>query len=265
MQPADRYSAYNYWVVDARNIGTPDLGSPGSVILKAAYLVRNATIEADTLHVVGDTNQTTSVELLGFNQQVRHVTWNGRKLCCRWAVSTHNLLCSISFSAPHFELPDLSKLEWHYADSLPEVLPTYEDAAWTKASNTYTNNTQKRNLTTPTSLYSTDYGFNTGTLIYRTHFIANGNESILGVETQGGSAYGVSMWLNQTFLGSWVGKPGTSSYYLNVTLPILRASEIYTITVVQDMMGLEESGPIGPTGLVWLHSLSCDLTVIDIP
>lgn len=251
---ADRYSAYNYWAIDAKSIEASSQDKV--VILKAGYLVRNATIEGNTLHIVGDTNQTTPVELLGLNQHVKSITWNGRRLCCQRAKSTQNLLCSVPFHAPQRQLPDFTKLDWKYANSLPEILSTYDDAKWTKASNTYTNNTQKRNITTPTSLYSTDYGFNVGTLVYRTHFKGNGDESILGVETQGGSAYAASIWLNETFLGSWTGKPGKSSYYLNVSLPTLPVGKDYAITVVQDMMGLEESGPIGPTGSVWIHPLN---------
>jgi hypothetical protein len=241
---------YNYWVLDLNGMQEVEPASSASIILSAGYLVRNVTVDGPALHLVGDTNQTTSVEVIGLAPNITSVTWNGQKLCCTRQAATANALCSVTYTPPGFQLPDLSTLDWQYADSLPELLLTYDDSMWTAASNTYTNNTQERNLTTPTSLYSTDYGYNTGTLIYRTHFTANGEESELQVQTQGGSAFSASIWLNQTFLGSWTGLPSSSSYYQNLTLPHLEVGSEYAVTVVQDMMGLEESGPIGPTGVV---------------
>ena len=87
-------------------------------------------------------------------------------------------------------------------------------------------------------------------MLFRTHFEANGKETIFSVETQGGSAYASSVWINETFIGSWPGEAGTSSFYQNLTLPKLTSGELYTFTVLQDTMGQEESGPVGPGSLV---------------
>lgn len=218
-----------------------------SVIINGGYLVRNATIHTGTLHLVGDTNSTSVIEVVGAPDKVKRATWNGKKQNCKRG---KNLICQIEHHPPSYHLPVLAALDWKYADSLPEIRSGYDDRQWTLADHISTNDTQSRNLTTPTSLYASDYGYNTGALLYRTHFVANGKEKKISVETQGGSAYGVSIWLNETFLGSWVGSPSRESYYQNMTLPELTAEEKYTLTVLQDMMGQEESGPIGPNSLV---------------
>lgn len=218
-----------------------------SVIINGAYLIRNATMQGNTLSLVGDTNTTTTLEVVAAPASFDNVQWNGKQLCCRGGRTT---TCQINYQPPSYQLPDLASLDWKYADSLPEIQPGYRDGNWTLANHKMTNDTQSRNLTTPTSFYSTDYGYNTGALLYRTHFVATGNESQLSVETQGGSAYGASVWVNETFVGSWIGEPGQTNYYQNMTLPELTAGQPYAITVLQDMMGLEESGPVGPGSLV---------------
>ena len=212
--------------------------------------MRTAAINGQTLQLVGDTNQTTTIEVISAPKHVTSITWNGEKLHSASEANTRCLTGTVEYSAPKFHLSDLNKLDWKYADSLPEIKESYDDSKWTMANHPYTNNTQVRNLTTPTSLYSTDYGFNTGVLIYRTHFTANGKETKFGVETQGGSAFGASVWINDMFLGSWPGSPSNNSYFLNLTMPKLQSGKEYVITMLQDMMGLEESGPVGPGSLV---------------
>lgn len=115
----------------------------------------------------------------------------------------------------------MASLNWKVVDSLPEIQSIY-DSHWTPASNTYTNNTTPgRNLTTPTSLYASDYGYHTGTLLFRGWFMANGDETTFSVHTQGGTAYGASVWLDDTFLGSWPGNSVTSNYTQRLQLPRL--------------------------------------------
>ncbi|KAL2366465.1 hypothetical protein RJZ56_000510 [Blastomyces dermatitidis] len=100
---------------------------------------------------------------------------------------------------------DLESLEWKYIDSLPELQEDYDDSLWTVADHKKTNNTL-RPLTTPTSLHASDYGYHTGYLVYRGHFVASGIETGISFETQGGFGFGNSAWLNGSHIGSWKGK-----------------------------------------------------------
>lgn len=89
------------------------------------------------------------------------------------------------------------------ADSLPEVQPGYSDALWTVANHTTTINPNEVN--TPVVLFAGEYGFHTGNILWRAHFNATGAEKGFDVHVQGGSAFGFSVWLDGTFLGSWAG------------------------------------------------------------
>ena len=63
----DRNSAYNYWVLKIRNghgLFAPNVRA-STVIVKAGYLMRNATISGDSLELVGDFNATTTIEVIG--------------------------------------------------------------------------------------------------------------------------------------------------------------------------------------------------------
>lgn len=111
-----------------------------------------------------------------------------------------------------------------------------------------TNNT--RALTTPTSLYASDYGFHSGSLIYRGHFKATGNESSLFLSVSGGNAFSHCVWLNSTYLGSWVGSPAESIH--NQTFTFASAptpNGNYVVTVLIDHMGLTQNTYIGVEGV----------------
>lgn len=82
-------------------------------------------------------------------------------------------------------------------------------------------------------------------LIFRGHFIATGNESTLYISTQGGSAFGSSVWLNSTYIGSWVGADYAEAKNSTYTLPNLKAGSKYIFTVVIDNNGLDENWTVG--------------------
>ena len=167
---------------------------------------------------------------------------------------------TVSYTAPLFTLPDLTALSWKYINSLPEVLSNYSDSAWPLANHTSSNNIA-RNLTTTTSLYGSDYGFNTGNLLFRGHFVATGAEKSLSVQTQGGTAFASAIWLNSTFLDGFSGNnnnalqptlvPGeddNQNFVHNITLPPLRPGAAYVLTVLIDNMGFGEDFAIGTNG-----------------
>jgi hypothetical protein len=93
---------------------------------------------------------------------------------------------------------------------------------------------------TPVVLYASDYGFHTGNILWRGHFVSIGSESSFSASLIGGSAFGFSAWLNGTFIGSWEGDSTTSQQNKTFTFARLAKGKNYVITVLQDHMGLEE-------------------------
>ncbi|KAL4977048.1 putative beta-galactosidase A [Aspergillus desertorum] len=242
----DRNSAYNYWV--------PQLGTEtsipystekavaASVIVKAGYLVRTAYVKGRDFHLTADFNATTPVEVIGAPKTAKNLFINGKRV--NHAVDKNGVWSTkISYSPPKITLPVLEDLKWESLDTLPELQPSYDDSAWPDA-NLPTKNTIYP-LRTPTSLYASDYGFHTGYLLFRGHFTANGRESNFSIQTQGGQAFGSSVWLSGTYLGSWIGNNDYQDHNATYTLPSLTAGREYVLTVVVDNMGLNENWVVG--------------------
>ncbi|KAI8936509.1 hypothetical protein NX059_006914 [Plenodomus lindquistii] len=235
----DRNQAYNYWAVDQ---APHDSSSP--VILKAGYLTRTAKVTGDTLAITGDLNVTTPIEIIGgAPASLSKLTFNGKDI--KFQVSKEGAVSAeIDFVKPDLAIPQLSELEWKYIDSLPEIQPGYDDSAWTVADLKKTYNSL-RPLTTPVSLYSSDYGYHTGTLLYRGTFTATGAETTFYLSTQGGSAFGSTAWIGDQFLGSWRGYDAAMNGNSTFTLPNLTKGKTYTITIVIDNQSLDENWTIG--------------------
>lgn len=127
---------------------------------------------------------------------------------------------------------------------MPEIKHDYDDSLWPDANlkDTYNDHVKLR---TPVSLFGSDYGFNTGVLLFRGHFTANGDESALFLETQGGSAFGTSVWINSDYAGSFTGYDAATNGNKTYTLPNLKSGRNYVITVVVDQMGMDENYVVG--------------------
>ena len=238
-----RNDAFNHWVVElpaAAPTGNFTSPSKSTAIVKAGYLIRSASISGDELSLVGDINSTTTFELISAPAAINTMTFNGSPL--NTTTDKGRLTATLPFTPPRVALPDFTTAEWRYIDSLPEIQSTYDDTLWTSCDHTTTTN--PRNLTTPTSLYASDYGYHAGSLIYRGHFTATGAESTFFVNVTGGSGFGHSVWLNDTFLGSWTGSGANESYPQTFTFPsVLNASAEYVITVLIDHTGQDEEAP----------------------
>lgn len=230
----DRNSAYNYW--------TLPLSGGSDVIVKAGYLMRTASESYGTLSLVGDFNQTTSVEVIGAPSFSR-LSINGKGCETSENRKTGVYSATVRFSKPKVNLPSLSSAKWYQIDSLPELKSSYSDAEWTAADHKTTNNTHVKPLLTPTCLFSSDYGYHTGSVIYRGHFTSNGGESSLKLWTEGGSAFGMSAWLDDTFLGSFVGYDYAEDYNSTFKIPssACHKGKESVLTVVVDNMGLDEN------------------------
>ncbi|TQN68898.1 putative beta-galactosidase A [Colletotrichum shisoi] len=234
-----RNEAYNFWVPPAvGNFATSD------VIVKAGYLVRNVAVAADSLSLSGDVNSTTTIQVIGgAPNPLKALNFNGKPLDFRQD-ERGVVTATVAFAAPEIKLPCLGQAAWKYIDSLPEIKPDYSDDLWTDADLETTYNTANP-LKTPTSLYGGDYGYHTGSLLFRGRFTANGDESTLDITTQGGNAYGASVWLGDEFVGSWVGNAVSPARNSTFTLPELTRDEEYVFTVVVDNMGLNGNWVVG--------------------
>ncbi|KAI1622657.1 beta-galactosidase A [Exophiala viscosa] len=244
----DRNSAYNYWVPELSNsVSNTSFSSQestaASIIVQAGYLVRAALLNGTELHLSADFNDTTFVEVIGAPSSAKTLFINGQELGYTTS-SVGDWTDTVNVPSQNMTPPSLNSSEWKYIDSLPEIQPTYNDSLWPTADHPTTNNTL-RNLTTPMSLYAADYGFHTGSLLYRGHFVAQGNESSIYLNTQGGWAFGSSVWLNQTFLGSWAGVSTQNNTNATYKLTHLQAGQPYVFTVLIDHMGLEENPTVG--------------------
>ncbi|KAF2178184.1 glycoside hydrolase family 35 protein [Zopfia rhizophila CBS 207.26] len=240
-----RNDAYNYWVLDlpaAEPLGlynSPSRhgmnASAASVILKAGYLLRSATISGPSLHLTGDLNRTTTIELISAPSLITTLTFNGKTLSTTVSPAG-NFAAIVSYNPPPISLPDFSSLTWHYISSLPEIHQDYDDEKWTLCNLTHSNN--PRNLTTPTSLYAGDYGYHSGSILYRGHFTATNSCNSITITTQGGLAYGHSIWLDTHFLGSFPGDAEQENHTQTLTFPVLlEEGTKHIITVLIDHMG----------------------------
>ncbi|KAI0434018.1 glycoside hydrolase superfamily [Xylaria sp. FL1042] len=251
-----RNDAYSYWVlglpmpkpinnfVSASRINASD----ASVVVKAGYLMRRATISDNCLYLSGDVNATTVIEVISSPLGCGSELYFNDKPVENIQCIEGRLTGTIPFQKPEVILPDLSALKWRYVDSLPEIQDNYDDSLWVTANIRDTYNT--RALTTPVSLYASDYGFHAGSIIYRGHFKAAGNDSTLFLSVSGGNAFSHAVWLNSTFLGSWRGDPDFLIYNQTFDLPpILHRGDNCVITVLMDHMGLTESFLIGVEGI----------------
>lgn len=241
-----RNEAYDHWAVELPSegpIGNYSSPSKSHVIVKGGYLMRTAKVENKTLSLTGDLNCTTEIELLHEpTGSVDQILFNRRAL--KSSRNGHgNLYATAEFRPPILHIPNLSKLEWRSIDSLPELSPSYDDTKWTSCNHQTTTNPLLR-LQTPTSLYASDYGYHSGSLLYRGHFTATGNETSLFLNVSGGNAFAHSVFLNQTFLGSWTGNSSNQTYAQDFHFPSsLSSGKEYVLTVLIDHMGQDEEAP----------------------
>jgi hypothetical protein len=238
----DRNSAYNYWVTYLPGTSSDPFGSFSTsqpVIINAGYLIRNTTLTNSTLYVTGDLNSTTTIEIIGAPSSVSTLYFNGQLV--NTSSATAPLLSGqVLYNTPTVNLPNLQSLDWKSIDSIPELSSSYDDSLWTVADLNYTNNTFAPNLNTPTSLYASDYGYNTGSLVYRGHFTATGSETNLSIQPAGGEGFSASVWLNSSFVGSFTGEASAPNVTVSYSLPSTISGSSYVLNVLIDQTGFEE-------------------------
>lgn len=175
---------------------------------------------------------------------MKKLTINGQNLAVEISRTTGSWSGLVKYQRPSFSIPNLEQLPWKTTDALPEIQADYDDSTWPLADNKTSVNVY-RNLTTPTSLYSSDYGFHYGYFIYRGHFVATGKESTIRIYTQGRNAYGTSAWLNGVDLGSNPGNGSVGDSNATYTIGKLEKGKPYVLTMLMDNLGYEGNWVVG--------------------
>ncbi|KAF9230278.1 glycoside hydrolase family 35 protein, partial [Melanogaster broomeanus] len=217
-----------------------EVGSDILLYILGGYLIRSVELSGSTLEIIGDLNDTASFEIIAPAASSKEVTFNGEPLKLE-TTSYGTLTSSKSASLPSVQLPHIESLTWKTANSLPEITSTYNDTLWTTADHATTVNPTQPN--TSVVLYAGDYGYHTGNILWRAHFTSTGSETGFVLNVQGGSAFGYSVWLDESFLGSWVGDAVHSNYEGTFNFPGsggLAKGIDHVITILQDHMGYEE-------------------------
>ncbi|CAE6453872.1 unnamed protein product [Rhizoctonia solani] len=217
----------------------------GSVLVFGPYLVRNATINGSTLAITGDVKSATTTELeVLVPSAIKSVTFNGQSVkVSKMSTGTLKGLIVTKDLAPR--LPNLKEIEWKCTDSLPEVALDFDDSGWVTATKTSTTRPSRfKPLAGKTVLYSAEYGFHHGHIVYRGRF--EGNATGVRLFVQGGYNFGFSAFLNGQFLGSGQGRaaidPAGRLDLVNATFsfPNNAVGTENVVTVVVDNMGLEQ-------------------------
>lgn len=138
--------------------------------------MRDVTLDGSALKITGDLNATVPIRVIGAPKSATQLFFNGKKLFFQSNPTTGEWTSRLQYQAPAIKLPSLSSLNWKYIDGLPEIKISYDDSKWTVADRLTTNNPTV--LATPTSLYASDYGYNSGALVYRGVFIATGEHDV---------------------------------------------------------------------------------------
>ncbi|KOS20896.1 putative beta-galactosidase A [Escovopsis weberi] len=240
----DRNSAYKYWVPTLPGEGKlaaygTSLMNADAVIVNGGYLIRSATVRDSTLSLRADFNASTTLEIIGAPVDAITLKVNGQR--CHFTVSPlGNWIAKPNVELPDVNLPDLSQLKWKQVDSLPEIHNEFDDASWVEADLRITTNPVAP-LKTPVSLYGSDYGFHSGTLVFRGSFVAIAEVSRLGLVTQGGFAFGSSVWLDDTFVGSFKGLADATNDSSVYNLKGLLPGKKHVLTIIVDNNGYNQN------------------------
>lgn len=241
----------------------PRVSADKQIFVLGPYLIRSARISGQTVEVIGDNANATTIEVYA-GLHVRKISWNGKALETV-RTSYGSLTAQIkSVKDRNVHLPALSNFK--AADSSPEIQSSFDDSKWVVANKT-TTLSQVKPLTLPV-LFSSDYKFYTGAKIYRGYFSGSAASS-LNITVQGGSAAGWNAWLNGQPIGF---HPGTAGVWFSSAVltfsNVTRKATGNVITVVTDYTGHDQTstGPSGaenPRGILGAQLLSANGTKLD--
>lgn len=174
---ADSETAGTFWTPIITSPKAPysnfySYGSNETVLVGGPYLVRNASIHGTTLSLTGDLLATATTTLTVFApDRIRTVKWNGVQV----SLEPHDPLTAFGALVSHFhatiyeslKLPALT--DWVYANSLPEIEPTFDDSKWAVVKDGPLNNPYPP-FYGDKWLYSCECGFCEGVTVWRGAF-----------------------------------------------------------------------------------------------
>ncbi|KAF9258036.1 glycoside hydrolase family 35 protein [Marasmius fiardii PR-910] len=274
----DKETAYGFWAPRLNVEGSDDTNvlydlTPGTphVLLTGPYLVRSASTEGNTLHLVGDINGTepsTTLEVFA-PTSFDAVTWNGSPVeVNETELGTLKGTINPAEDLKEVEVPVLTELEWACADSLPELREDFDeiDGEWIVADKTETQRPLKM-LSGKNVLYGPEYGFHAGDWVWRGHF--TGNATGVQLSVQGGFSFAYSAWLNSHFLGSGQGsshsQDGVDLLSANFTFQPEWLKDENVVTVIHDSTGMNQDYNVNdehktPRGIRGYKLLTADNT-----
>ncbi|KAJ5321106.1 Glycoside hydrolase family 35 [Penicillium atrosanguineum] len=237
----DQETAWNFFAVPTTS--NPHVLPSEQILALGPYLVREASIDKNTVSLIGDNANTTSLEVYPGNSKVTKIKWNGKAIKAK-----KTAYGSLIGSAPGAEdakirLPTLTS--WKSQDTLPEIQADYDDSRWTICNKSTTVNSVAP-LTLPV-LYSGDYGYHAGTKIYRGRFDGQ-NATGANITAQNGVAAGWAAWLNGAYVGGAISGPDLTSTTAELTFNTsgLRDTD-NVLTVIMDYTGHDEAN-VSPAG-----------------
>ncbi|ETW78704.1 glycoside hydrolase family 35 protein [Heterobasidion irregulare TC 32-1] len=213
-------------------------GTNQTILASGPYLIRTAAISGNTLHLTGDLNGTTPIEFIA-PSSVDTLYWNGQVQTV--TQTSHRSFTAILAVSDTPKLPTLGS--WKVLGSLPEIDPAFDDSDFVTADQTTTNYTNLPPLSGTQVLYSQQYGFYGGNIIFRGHFNASGEETSINLSVQGGYGFGYSAFLNGVFLGSNQGNASVSMTTDSWKIPssTLQIGKDNVVVVIQDHTGIIEA------------------------
>jgi hypothetical protein len=256
-------SAYTFFA--APTSADPNVQAKDQIFVMGPYLVRSGSISGDTVSVIGDNANSTTIEVYAGNAVVNKISWNGQTLPTK-KTPYGSLTAKISGAEQRtIDLPALTAFKT--ANSLPEASPDYDDSNWVLA-NKNTTMSPVKPITLPV-LFSSDYGFYTGAKLYRGYFSGTAASS-LNITVQGGVAAGWNTWLNGKSIGY---HPGNASLTATTALLSFKGVDLKqkdnVLVVVTDYTGHDQTstGPAGaenPRGILGAQLLGSNGTKLTI-
>ncbi|KAK0202519.1 glycoside hydrolase family 35 protein [Desarmillaria ectypa] len=243
----DKATAYQWHAPIIEGSGTFgnffSIGTNDTVLVGGPYVLRSSSLSRNTLELTGDLNGTTSVEFIA-PSSISQLSWNSKGIPISRS-SRGSFVATIQGANVNISLPTLGN--WKVSGSLPEIEPDFDDSQFVLADIRTTNYTNLPPLYGDVVLYSQQYGFYGGNLIFRGHFEASGDETTVKLAVQYGFAGGYSAWLNGVFLGSGQGNLSVSLSENSWAIPenTLRVGTDNVLVVVQDHTGISETSTNG--------------------
>ncbi|KAH8683399.1 glycoside hydrolase superfamily [Tricladium varicosporioides] len=244
----DRSTAYYTWMPSLS--ADPYTPENSTIIVQGPYLIRKASISGKMLAITGDWSMATEVEIFA-PTSVERVSFNGASLSVRR--TSHGSLVGRLAAPGHSvasiqaKLPALNK--WRVNDGLPERRVSYDDSRWTIANHNSTQNPTKP-ATYPV-LYTDEYGYHTGNLLFRGRFEGSGATGV-HLALIGGVNSGWSAYLNGIHLGSYTGSSTLTNTSLDLSFSnaTVNSNSTNILFIIQDNMGHDQtSGATNPRGI----------------